>query len=116
MQALFGQAWVTDESWSNDGRVTKRRVERPRVSIDEWMNALEPGDAWLRVAPIDRGWRQERVRAALPRQSDEATFSRSTVSVSSSVTMSIPDRAALTEPDVTESGGSYGMDIPPRGP
>jgi len=37
-------------------------VERPRVSIDEWMNALEPGDAWLRVAPVDRGWRQERVR------------------------------------------------------
>jgi hypothetical protein len=31
-------------------------VERPRVAIDEWMNALEPGDAWLRVAPIDRGW------------------------------------------------------------
>ena len=43
-----------------------RRVERPRVAIDEWMNALEPGDAWLRVAPIDRGWRQERVRVALP--------------------------------------------------
>jgi len=55
MQALFGKAWITDESWSSDGRVTKRRVERPRVSIDEWMNALEPGDAWLRVAPIDRG-------------------------------------------------------------
>jgi hypothetical protein len=30
------------------------------------MNALEPGDAWLRVAPIDRGWRLERVRVALP--------------------------------------------------
>ncbi len=36
------------------------------MSIDEWMNALEPGDAWLRVAPIDRRWRQERVRVALP--------------------------------------------------
>jgi hypothetical protein len=36
------------------------------VSIDEWMNALEPGDAWLRVAPVHRGWRQERVRVALP--------------------------------------------------
>ena len=66
MQALFGKAWVNDESWSNDGRTMTRRVERPRVSIDEWMNALEPGDAWLRVAPIDQGWRQERVRVALP--------------------------------------------------
>jgi hypothetical protein len=66
MQALFGKAWVNDESWSSDGRTTTRRVERPRVSIDEWMNALEPGDAWLRVAPVDRGWRQERVRVALP--------------------------------------------------
>src|SRR6266567_4774069 len=27
---------------------------------------LSPADAWLRVAPIDRGWRQERVRVALP--------------------------------------------------
>jgi hypothetical protein len=66
MQALFGKAWVNDESWSSDGRTMTRRVERPRVSIDEWMNALEPGDAWLRVAPIDKGWRQERVRVALP--------------------------------------------------
>jgi HNH endonuclease/TraM recognition site of TraD and TraG len=66
MQALFGQAWVNDESWRSDGLTTTRLVERPRVSIDEWMNALEPGDAWLRVAPIDRGWRQERVRVALP--------------------------------------------------
>lgn len=39
------------------------------MSIDEFMNALEPGDAWLRVAPIDKGWRQERVRVALPRRS-----------------------------------------------
>ncbi len=50
----------------NDGRVTKRQVERPRVPVDEWMNSLEPGDAWLRVAPIDKGWRQVRVRVALP--------------------------------------------------
>jgi TraM recognition site of TraD and TraG len=41
MQALFGKAWVNDESWSSDGRTMTRRVERPRVSIDEWMNALE---------------------------------------------------------------------------
>ena len=66
MQALFGQTWVEDVAWRSDGMTTTRRVERPRVSIDEWMNALEPGDAWLRVAPIDRGWRQERVRVALP--------------------------------------------------
>jgi hypothetical protein len=40
MQALFGKAWVNDETWSNDGRVVTRRVERPRGSIDEWMNRL----------------------------------------------------------------------------
>src|SRR5438128_4211938 len=67
MQALFGKAWVNDESWRSDGLTTTRMVERPRVSTDEWMNALEPGDAWLRVAPIDRGWRQERARVALPK-------------------------------------------------
>ena len=67
MQALFGKAWTIDEAWSSDGRVTKRQVERWRVSIDEFMNALEPGDAWLRVAPVDGRWRQERVRVALPR-------------------------------------------------
>jgi hypothetical protein len=32
------------------------------------MHALEPGDAWLRVAPIDRSWRQVRIRVALPRE------------------------------------------------
>src|SRR5207249_2274364 len=66
MRDLFGQAWVKDESWRSDGLVTTRMVERPRVPVDEWMNDLQPGDAWLRVAPIDRGWRQERVRVALP--------------------------------------------------
>jgi hypothetical protein len=68
--------------WS-DGRTSSRSVQRPRVSIDEWMNALEPGDAWLRVAPIDRGWRQERVRVALPRDvptSDERAMVRITTS------------------------------------
>src|SRR4051794_20863113 len=54
MQALFGQAWVEDRTRYSDGRDSWRRVERPRVRVDEWMNALEPGDAWLRVAPIDR--------------------------------------------------------------
>jgi HNH endonuclease len=68
MQALFGQALIDDVAWRSDGLTTTRPIERPRVRVDEWMNALEPGDAWLRVAPIDRGWRQERVRVALPRQ------------------------------------------------
>jgi len=67
MQALFGQAWIEDLTRYSDGRFSTRHVERPRVRVDEWMNALEPGDAWLRVAPIDRRWRQERVRVALPR-------------------------------------------------
>src|SRR5919202_2114359 len=67
MEALFGQGWVKDESWRSDGVTTTRMVERPRVPVDEWMNVLEPGDAWLRVAPVDRGWRQERVRVALPK-------------------------------------------------
>jgi hypothetical protein len=66
MEVLFGRARVKDESWRSDEVVTTRMVDRPRVTVDEWMNALEPGDAWLRVAPIDRGWRQERVRVALP--------------------------------------------------
>jgi len=66
MEALFGQGWVEDVTWRSDGMTTTRRVERPRVAIDEWMNDLQPGDAWLRVAPIDHGWRQERVRVALP--------------------------------------------------
>jgi hypothetical protein len=67
MQALFGQHWVENVTRYNHGRSSYRHVERPRVSIDEWMNALQPGDAWLRAAPVDRGWRQERVRVALPR-------------------------------------------------
>jgi hypothetical protein len=32
MQALFGKTWVNDESWSSNGHVTTRRVERPRGS------------------------------------------------------------------------------------
>ena len=44
----------------------------------------EPGDAWLRVAPIDKGWRQERVRVALP--------TRLETSVSDSVTNADPIR------------------------
>jgi hypothetical protein len=70
VEALFGQGWISDVTNWSDGRLSSRLVERPRVSIDEWMNSLEPGDAWLRVAPIDRGWRQARVRVALPRPSD----------------------------------------------
>ena len=67
MQALFGQAWTYDVTRYSDGRISERQVERPRVAVDEWLNGLAPGDAWLRVAPIDRGWRQARVRVALPR-------------------------------------------------
>jgi hypothetical protein len=67
LQALFGQEWVEDVSWRSDGLLTTRRVQRPRVPVDEWMNGLHPGDAWLRRAPIDRGWGQDRIRVAQPR-------------------------------------------------
>jgi hypothetical protein len=83
LEKLFGRAWVTvNSSWRSDGLRTKQLVERARVPIDEWMNTLHPGDAWLRVAPIDRGWQQVRVRVALPQH-------RSTASVNSSVTTSV---------------------------
>src|SRR5438876_5212917 len=39
VQAVFGQAWVEDLTRWSDGRSSSRQVERPRVSIDEWMNA-----------------------------------------------------------------------------
>jgi hypothetical protein len=120
MQALFGQHYVIDESWSNDGRVTKRQVERPRVPIDEWMNSLQPGDAWLRVAPVDTGWRQERVRVALPKPADmgcSVNEVRSTSSVNDSVTMFDADRRALTDGGLTEHGGaSAPSNIPPSLP
>ncbi|HYW89950.1 MAG TPA: hypothetical protein VFB50_19410 [Chloroflexota bacterium] len=74
MQALFGQAWTQDTTRYSDGRRSWRDVERARVSIDEWMNGLRPGDAWLRVAPVDRGWRQERIRVALPTYTRECKF------------------------------------------
>jgi hypothetical protein len=120
LQALFGQHSVVDESWSNDGRVTKRHVERPRVAVDEWMNSLQPGDAWLRVAPVDKGWRQERVRVALPRPAD-ADWSvdevRSTDSVNASVTMFDSDRRALTDGDLTgRVGAAAPSNIPPSLP
>src|SRR5206468_678521 len=70
VEALFGQRWMPDVSVRSDGLLTERTVERPRVSVDEWMNGLHPGDAWLRVAPVDKGWRQQRVRVALPRKHD----------------------------------------------
>src|SRR6266852_331501 len=81
MQALFGHAYAEDLTRYSDGRFSTRHVERPRVPVDEWMNALEPGDAWLRVAPVDRGWRQERVRVALPsRKQDSETDSETKAS------------------------------------
>ena len=47
MEALFGRAYVEDLTRFSDVLFSTRHVERPRVRIDEWMNALEPGDAWL---------------------------------------------------------------------
>lgn len=64
MQAVFGQHWTIDESWTDDGRATRRRVQRWRVPIEEWMNGLCQGDAWVRVAPIAGKWRQGRIRVA----------------------------------------------------
>jgi hypothetical protein len=43
-------------------------VERPNVSVGEWMNAMQPGDTWLRVAPVDGRRRQHRIRVAMPRK------------------------------------------------
>jgi hypothetical protein len=103
VEALFGQAWMIDESWSTDGRVTQRQVERPRVAIDEWMNALEPSDAWIRVAPIDQGWRQQRVRVAMPRSPMLGQPVRSLVSVIPWVTYAGHDRRAMTDDDMTEA-------------
>jgi len=67
MESLFGQVWQEDVTRYSDGRTSSRLVERPRVAAEEWENGLDRGDAWLRVAPVDRGWRQERVRVALPK-------------------------------------------------
>jgi hypothetical protein len=93
MAALFGQAFVEDVTRYSDGRVSWRNIERARVRPDEWMNALEPGDAWLRVAPVDRGWRQQRLRVALPRKHDaETAFGNQGRSV----------RAEVFPPDVSE--------------
>jgi len=87
LEALFGQEWTKAESWRSDGLTTTRLVERPRVRIDEWMNALHPGDAWLRVAPVDGRWRQERVRVALPKPpptSDERAIEPARVRITTS--------------------------------
>jgi hypothetical protein len=70
MESLFGLGWAKEESWRSDGLTTARMVERPRVPVDEWKNGLEPGDAWLRIAPIDGRWRQERVRLAMSQTPD----------------------------------------------
>ncbi len=66
MAALFGKRITNDVMRWSDCRSSVRNVEQPRVLLDEWMNGLQPGDAWLRVAPVDHGWRQVRVRVALP--------------------------------------------------
>jgi hypothetical protein len=108
MQALFGKAWTIDESWSNDGRTTTRRVERWRVSIDEFMNALEPGDAWLRVAPVDRGWRQERVRVALPQAVPDHPIYIPAVSRQPRLPVANPDNEAVSPTRPTNSGAPSG--------
>jgi hypothetical protein len=43
MRDLFGAAVVRDTTRYSDGRRSWREVERPRVSIDEWLNGLHPG-------------------------------------------------------------------------
>ena len=65
MESLFGLHWTDDVSRRSDGLSTRRAVERPRVPADEWKNGLDKGDAWLRVAPIEGHWRQERIRVVL---------------------------------------------------
>ena len=75
MQDLFGMAWVEDVARSSNGVSTYRQVQRPRVPVDEWMNDLQPGDAWVRVAPIDGRWRQTRVRVAMPRRAERKQVS-----------------------------------------
>ncbi|MBV9322865.1 MAG: HNH endonuclease [Chloroflexi bacterium] len=117
MQDLFGMSWVEDIARSSNGVATYRQVERPRVPIDEWMNGMHPGDAWLRVAPIDGRWRQVRVRVALPRPAAggmSVKEVRSTSSVNGSVTMFESDRHALTDGGMTERGGAEApSNIPP---
>ena len=66
MESLFSHLSTSDTMRWSDGRSSVRQHQQPRVRIDEWLNDLQPGDAWLRVAPVDRGWRQYRVRVALP--------------------------------------------------
>jgi hypothetical protein len=75
MQALFGTRWIDDTAWSDRGYSTTRKVERPSVHIGEWMNGMGPGDAWLRVAPVDGKGRQQRIRVALPRKQRSETDS-----------------------------------------
>ena len=55
VESLFGHSWVIDESWTNTVVVTKHQVERPRVPVDEWLNGLHPGDAWLHVGARGQG-------------------------------------------------------------
>src|SRR5919202_2938438 len=106
MQGLFGEEWIEDVTRWSDGRSSSRQVERSRVSIHEWMNGLQPGDGWLRRAPIDRPWGQDRVRVALPRR-------RSTGSVNTSVKGSViyvhEIRTALTESRGDERADTSGV-------
>ena len=111
MQALFGQHWVEDVTRYSDGRSSYRPVERPRVPIDEWMNGLHPGDAWLRVAPVDRGWRQERVRVALPTIAEPDRESPPTVSAIERHRARIAESAADFGYQAGQSAEEYPSDI-----
>ena len=107
-RSLFAWGQVLALQILNEGQDV-RLVERPRVPIDEWMNDLQPGDAWVRVAPIDGRWRQTRVRVAMPRPPELGQGVRSMVSVKGSVIYAEPDRRTVTEtPSHPESRASTG--------
>jgi len=122
MEALFGQAWTDDVTRYSDGRSSYRSVERPRVPVDEWLNGLHPGDAWLRIAPVDRGWRQERVRVALPRP-PEISSERAIVKAAPRIYVADTDSdtkadtARVVYPsDVSEPAAGRVSALPPRPP
>ncbi len=110
MESLFGQEWVEDVTRFSDGRTSSRRAERPRVPADEWKNGLDRGDAWLRVAPIEGRWRQERVRVALPKSRSRGSVitevkTRSTDSVSMYSHLRLDSGVGMTEEAVPEARG-----------
>jgi len=110
MESLFGQAWQEDVTRYSDGRTSSRLVERPRVAADEWKNGLDRGDAWLRVAPIDGRWRQERVRVALSQSRSKRSVitevkTRSSDSVIMSANLRLDSGVVMTDEAETETRG-----------